>query len=91
MHSPAAGALSAVSPLDSDAPELWLLTTANAVVCKKPGGDPLVAPSVSHAPLTVFSGSYLREVRRESGWVLVLSPSKTLGWVHERQVRPVDM
>lgn len=91
LHSPGAGALTAITQLDSTEPELWLLTTGNAVVRKKPGGDPLLAPSVSHAPLTVFSGSYLREVRREHGWVLILSPSHTLGWVHERQVRPVDM
>ncbi len=91
LHSPGAGALSAITQPDSNTPVLWLLTTDNAIVRQQPGGDPLLAPSVSHAPLTVFSGSYLREVRRESGWVLVLSPSRTLGWVHERQVRQVDM
>jgi hypothetical protein len=91
LRSQAAGAQSAITQLDDSAPALWLQTTDNAIVRKKPGGDPLLAPSVSHAPLTVYSGSYLREVRREREWVLILSPSKTLGWVHERQVRPAGM
>jgi hypothetical protein len=91
LQSPAQGAQLAVDEPDSTQPAQWLLTVDNAIVRKEPGGDPFLAPSVSHAPLTVSSGSYLREVRREHGWVLILSPSKTLGWVHERQVRPASM
>lgn len=91
LQSPAQGALLAVDEPDSAEATQWLMTVDNAIVRKKPGGDPYLAPCVSHAPLTVFSGSYLREVRREHGWVLILSPSKTLGWVHERQVRPANM
>jgi hypothetical protein len=90
LHSPAAGAEQALHDPDAGVPDRWLLTTANAIVRKRPGGDPLVALSVSKAPLTVLSGCYLREVRREGDWVLILSPSRTLGWVSQRQVKGVD-
>lgn len=91
MSSPAQGALLVVDDPDSPQTTQWLLTVDNAIVRKQPGGDPCIASCITRAPLTVFCGSYLREVRREHGWVLVLSPSKTLGWVHERQVRPASM
>jgi hypothetical protein len=76
---------------DEPAHYAWLLTTANAVVRKRPGGDPFIAPSLSLAPLTVFTGSYVREVQRSEQWVQVLCPSRTLGWVPETSVKPVSM
>jgi hypothetical protein len=91
LQSPAQAAVMVVDELDSPESTQWLMTVDNAIVRKKPGGDPCLASCITRAPLTVYSGSYLREVRRESGWVLILSPSKTLGWVHERQVRPANM
>lgn len=90
LHSAAAGAQGILEPQDSKAPERWLLATDNAIVRKRPGGDPMIALSLSKAPLTVLSGSYLREVRREGDWVLILSPSHTLGWISQQQVRGVD-
>jgi len=66
----------------------WMHTVRNSTMHTQPGGQPIGAVSLNHRPLVLLTGTYIRSLRSQGSWVLVLAPSETPGWVMERDIEP---
>jgi hypothetical protein len=73
-------------PEEAPKPLSWLYTQRSAILRIKPGGTGHRAATVSCAPLRIATGTRLWPVKTEGDWVMLRSPSGTLGWMHVSEV-----
>ena len=69
----------------------WMHTVRNSTMHSRPGGQPIRAISLNHRPLVLLTGTYIRSLRSEGSWLLVLAPSETPGWVMDSDIEPASI
>jgi hypothetical protein len=66
-------------------------TVRDSTMHTQPDGQPIRAISLNHRPLVLLTGTYIRSLRSEGSWVLVLAPSETPGWVMNSDIEPANI
>ena len=64
----------------------WVYAKRDVELLVEPEGVAHTPTSLNHAPLTILAGTRLWPVQIEGDWVLVSSPSYTLGWVKSEDI-----